>query len=168
MFSHLLIASVLCAAPITEPEVEKYYESERAKGEKAEHPTLVFSSMKVGHVGYFPYAYKPSKPKPFATTRIDRIVDDNSWVMKVQTYDIVQDFHPGTRDSRVDRLGPERPQPGRVYFLLVTGVSTRGHTDDRAVQLPGGWIVLGTRKVQTSEGEKTVFVIEPFSLPRLK
>jgi hypothetical protein len=165
----LRLLLVMCLAePITEPEVDTYYKAEKSKGEKAEHPTLTFSRMRVGHVGYMPYAYKPSEPKPFATSTIDRIVDDSSFVMKVQTYDIVAELYRGTADTRKDRLGPDKPQAGQVYFLLVTGVNTNGRVDGQSMRLPGGWIVLRTRKVQTSEGEKTVFVIEPFSLPSLK
>lgn len=168
MLCRLLLVVLCLTEPITEPEVDTYYKSEREKGEKAEHPTLTFSRMRIGHIGYMPYAFKPSDPKPFAKSTIDRIVDPDSFVMKVQAYDIVQDLYPGTKETRVDRLGAERPQAGKHYFILVTRVNTGGHADGQSIRLPGGWIVLRTRKVQTSEGEKTVFVIEPFDLPSLK
>jgi hypothetical protein len=161
----LLLVAVLTAEPITEDKVESYYAEAKERG-AAEHPTLVFRAMKVGDIGIFPYAFDPAKPTSFCNTKIHSITGPASLVLEVQAYYIERKTFRSTAGDDIGR--PAHQWTGQVSHVLIAGISTQGQIDGGFVQLPGGFKVTGTRKAPAPGDEKTMYVLEPFRLPKLK
>lgn len=83
----------------------------------------------------------------------------------------------GDREAiAVLRVFFEKIGPGGIYaatqvdemltLVVIKGVSTEGWTTDRYRSVPGLFRVTGTQKVNTFAGVKTIFVIEPYALPK--
>lgn len=147
--------------PVQDDTIEDYYKVEKKKPkDQQSHPHLVFAAMKVGDMGMLPYAFDPAAPKPFIKTSVASIIDERTMLLQCDIFAIVQRLQG-------NRVGPAVPELDRKVYLLVKGVKTAGEADGNFLRLPWGLRVVGTEKVDTPEGKKTVYVVNIHNLRTL-
>lgn len=141
-------------------KVDDYLAELKKAGLPKQPPLLDFDTLAVGDVGKLPYEIDPARPRPFINSSILQIVDDDEMLVQIERW--------GWKMSIVGKVaGGAQPVERDTLVVLFRGVSTVDQADGKKFAVGGGFHVSGTYKYATAAGQRTVYVLEPVSLPKI-